>query len=445
MSWAQIDEGPGVRIHHAAPGFSLGARATYLEGWAVRAIMAGHSNALRPWLVPRRMPMVGVDGTLLRLPLTPPMPLTPAEAAVLQACDGTRDAGEIAAALLADPAAGFDTAADVFAVLARLADSHRLAWQVDVAPQDLRPERAVRALLSRVTDGGVRGPAEEALDELTAARDELAGAAGDAERVAAAMAGLEATFTRLSGLPPTRRAGELYAGRTVAYEECLRGDTVRLGSDTLDGLRAPLALVLDSARWYTTVCGALYARHFREAYRQRAAALGTDIVPFADVWLLVNEALADPLKLIEPAVRALRERWSAILDLQPGARWAQFRAADLAERVTAEFPAQPLPWPMAVHHSPDLMIAGADAAAGGRLHLGARRGPRQHGHLALCPVGGVPRRPGRRPRRRAARPARPGRVVRRDRRARRHRRAAGQRAVLARRPPARLRARFLRL
>ena len=148
VSWAQIDDGPGIRVNHAAPGFSLGARATYLEGWAVRAIMAGHSNALRPWLVPRRMPMVGVDGTLLRLPLTPPMPLTPAEAAVMRACDGTRDAGEIAAALLADPAAGFDAATDVFAVLARLADSHRLAWQVDVAPQDLRPERAVRALLS---------------------------------------------------------------------------------------------------------------------------------------------------------------------------------------------------------------------------------------------------------------------------------------------------------
>ena len=367
MGWSQIDDDPGIRINHAAPAFSLGARATYLEGWALRAVMAGHGSALRPWLVPRRMPTVGVEGTLLRLPLTPPVPLTPAEATVMRACDGSRDAGEIAAALLADPAAGFSDVTDVFAVMARLADSYRLTWQVDVPPQDLRPEGSVRTLLSRVTDDGVRGPAEKALDELTAARDELAGAAGDAERVAAAMAGLEATFTRLSGLPPTRRAGELYAGRTVAYEECLRGDTVRLGADALDGLRAPLALVLDSARWFTTVCGALYARHFREAYRQRAAALGTDIVPFADVWLLVNEALADPQKLIEPAVRALRERWSAILDLQPGARRAQFRAADLAERVTAEFPAQPLPWPMAVHHSPDLMIAGAEAAAGGRL------------------------------------------------------------------------------
>ena len=367
MSWAQIDDGRGIRISHAASGFSLAARATYLEGWAVRAIMAGHDNALRPWLVPRRMPFVGVDGALLRLPLTPPVPLTDAEAAVMRACDGTRDAGEIAAALLADPPAGFGDAADVFAVMARLADSHRLVWRVDVPPQQLWPERSVRALLSRVTDDSVRGPAEQALDALTAARDELAGAAGDAERVAAAMAELEATFTRLSGLPPTRRAGELYAGRTVAYEECQRGDTVRLGADVLDGLRAPLALVLDSARWFITVCGALYARHFREAYRRQSAALGTDIVPFADIWMLVNEALGDPAKLIEPAVSALRERWSEILDLPPDARRVQLRAAGLRQRVTEEFPAQPLPWPMAVHHSPDLMIAGADAAAGGGL------------------------------------------------------------------------------
>ncbi len=367
VGWSQIDDGCGIRTTHAASGFSLAARATYLEGWAVRAIMADQATALRPWLVPRRMPFVGVEGTLLRVALTPPVPLTPAEAAVMRACDGTRDAGEIAAALLADPSAGFGDVADVFAVMARLADSGRLAWQVDVAPQDLRPERSVRAVLARVSDDGIRGPAERALDELSAARDELASAAGDAERVAAAMAGLEATFTRLSGLPPTRRAGELYAGRTLAYEECLRGDTVRLGEDALDGLREPLALVLDSARWFITICGALYARHFREAYRQRAAALGTDVVPFVDVWMLVNDTLSDPPRLIEPAMRALEQRWLAILDLPPDARRVQLRAADLRERVTAEFPDQPLPWLVAVHHSPDLMIAGADAAAGGWL------------------------------------------------------------------------------
>ena len=125
--------------------------------------------------------------------------------------------------------------------------------------------------------------------------------------------------------------------------------------------------MLDSARWFITACGALYERHFEEAYRQRAAVLGTGIVPFADVWMLVSDVLADPPQLIEPVMSALRHRWAEILDLPPGARRVQFRAADLAERVTSAFPARPLPWPMAVHHSPDLMIAGADATAGGRL------------------------------------------------------------------------------
>jgi amino acid adenylation domain-containing protein len=367
VGWARIDDGPGIRITHAAPEFSLAARVTYLEGWAVQAMLAGHSRALRPWLVPRRMPFAGVDGTLLRVPLAPPIPLTQGEAAVMRACDGIRDARGVVAEVLADPRSELGEDAEVLAVLAQLADSHRLAWQVEAAPLDMRPEHSMRALLSRVTDDGIRGLAEKALDELTAARDELAGAAGDAERVAVAMNDLEVTFTRLADLPPTRRAGELYAGRTIAYEECLRGDTVRLGTDALDGLRAPLALVLDTARWFTAASGALYARHFEQAYRQRAAARGTDVVPFADVWMLVSEVLADPPKLIGPVMDAVRQRWSAILDLPAGARRVQFRAADLRERVTAEFPAQPLPWPMAVHQSPDLMIAGADAATGGQL------------------------------------------------------------------------------
>ena len=368
VGWSQFDDGRGIRVTHAAAEGILAGRVTYLEGWAVRAIMADHLTALRPWLVPRRMPFVGLDGTLLRLPLAPPVPLTPAEAAVLRACDGIRDARAVAAVVLADPLAGFGAAAEVFALMERLADSHRLAWQVDVAPQDIRPERSLRAVLSGVTDDGVSGPAEKALDELTAARDQLAAAGGGADRVAAAMAGLESTFTRLAGVPPTRRAGELYAGRTLAYEECLRGDTVRLGADAMDGIRSALALVLDSARWFTAECGALYERHFDEAYRQRAAALGTGTVPFADFWLFVNEALfGEPPPVIEPAMRALRQRWSAILDPPPGARRVQHRAADLRARVAAQFPARPAPWPMAVHHSPDLMIASAGAATGGPL------------------------------------------------------------------------------
>jgi amino acid adenylation domain-containing protein len=368
VGWSSIDDDPGIRVTHPVQGRPLAARVTYLEGWAVRAVMEEHAGALRPWLVPRRMPFVGLDGPRLRLPLAPAVPLSAAEAAVLRACDGIRDAGAVAAAVLADPSGptttGLTDVADVFAVLARLADSRRLAWQVDIAPQDIRPERSLRTLLERVTDDRVREPAQRAVDELTAARDKLAATGGDAERVSAAMADLEATFTRLAGIPPTRRAGELYAGRTVVYEECLRGDTVRVGASTMDGMREALAVVLDGARWFTAACAAVYARQFEEAYRQRSAALGTDIVPFADFWLIVNEALfGQPPRVLESTVDEVRRRWAAVLDLPSFAdnRRVQLRSADLRERVAAQFPAQPLPWPIAVHHSPDLMIAGAEA------------------------------------------------------------------------------------
>jgi len=54
-----------------------------------------------------------------------------------------------------------------------------------------------------------------------------------------------------------------------------------------------------------------------------------------------------------------------LLELPPGARRVRLRAADLRERAAAAFPAGPVPWPLAVHHSPDLMIADARPGAGG--------------------------------------------------------------------------------
>ncbi|MFL6162140.1 MAG: amino acid adenylation domain-containing protein [Jatrophihabitantaceae bacterium] len=360
VGWSQIDDGAGIRIAHDAAG-PVRARVTYLEGWAVRAVMASHVAGLRPWLVPRRMPFLGLDGDRLRPPLAPPVPLAPAQAAVLRACDGVRDANAVAAEVLADPAAELRGTAEVFAVLGRLSDAHRLAWQLELAPQDIRPERSMAQILARVTDPAVRAPAAAALARLTEARDELANAGGDPDRVAKAMAALEESFTRETGIAATRRAGALYAGRTLAYEECLRADTVRLGADALDGARAALGLVLDSARWFTAEGGQLYARLFAELYRQRAAELGSAEVPFADLWLLANNALFDqPPTVIEPARRALRERWSAILGLSTagsGVREIRLTAAELADRLAAAFPVRPRVWPTAAHHSPDLMIA----------------------------------------------------------------------------------------
>ena len=156
---------------------------------------------------------------------------------------------------------------------------------------------------------------------------------------------------------------------------------MRLGADSLDGIREALALVLDSARWFTIACAAEYTGHFEAAYRKRAAELGTDVVPFADWWLLESDALyRERPAFIEPAVRELRRRWAMLLDLPPDTSRVKLHTAGnfLRERAAAAFPAGlPEPWPLAVHHSPVLMIAAARPGSGspltwvlGELHPG---------------------------------------------------------------------------
>jgi len=368
LGWAEFDDGPGIRGVEAGCPAPLRRRTTYLEGWAVTAVLAPYTEELRPWLVPRRMPFIDVralDRGALRPPLAPPVALTDAQAAVLRACDGVRTARAVAATVLAD-GGGFRDEREVFQTLADLAAARRIAWRVEVAPQDTRPERSMRSWLQTVTDAAVRDRALSALDELCAARDAVAAARGDG--VAGAMAQLLATVTRLAGTAATRRAGAMYAGRTPVYEECLRDGTARIGVSTLDGVRAALALVLDSARWFTAAGAALYAHVLGDIHRRLADGAG--VVPFTDFWLRAGDLLFEPpASLTGSLVAELQRRWAGVLSLPEGARRVRLRSAQLAPAVARAFPAGRPGWPTAVQHSPDLMLAG-DEWVLGELHPG---------------------------------------------------------------------------
>lgn len=365
VGWARFDDGEGIRVTRADPAALVDERVAYLEGWAVTAVIEPYAKALRPWLVPRRMPWLRIEGATLRRPLAAAVALTPAEAAVLRACDGIRCAAEVAAAVRAEPAAVLRTEAQVFQTLDGLCASDLIMWRPEVPPHDTRPELTMRAMLARVGDEPIRQEALAALDSLVACRDALGAAAGDAQRVASAMSHLESTFTRLTGLPATRRAGELYAGRAPVYEECRRADTVAIGESTLDGVKDALALVLDSARWYTAAGAELYRRHLGELYRRRVAELGTKAVPLADFFLRARETLFHPsARLTAPLAASLHRRWASVLDLPPGERRVHRTAAQLAPVAAEAFPRAEPGWPAAVQHSPDLLIA---VDANGRL------------------------------------------------------------------------------
>ncbi|RZU53335.1 amino acid adenylation domain-containing protein [Krasilnikovia cinnamomea] len=366
VGWAGFVDGDAVTVEHAQPsqvGRLVDRRTVYLEGWAVAAVLEPFTAALRPWLIPRRPAFLDVDGSLLRVPGAPPIALDPLTAAVLHACDGVRDARAVAAELPVGPD-------EVFTILEKLTMEHRLVWRPEMAPHDTRPERTARSMLDRVTDEAVRAAATGALDDLCAARDAVAAAAGDPDLLATATSALEATFTRLTGKPATRRAGQLYAGRTVAYEECRRADTVQVGTGTLDAVRAPLGLVLDSARWFTAAGAAIYRRVFEQTYQRLAADLGTPVVPFAEFWLRVGPTLFTPPERLTGALgRALQQRWAGVLRLPPDARRVRLSTTDIADRARQAFPPGQPGWPSAVQHSPDLMRAG-DEWVLGELHPG---------------------------------------------------------------------------
>ena len=76
--------------------------------------------------------------------------------------------------------------------------------------------------LELIADPDARAAALEPVDQVIRARDAVAGTAGDPAGLARALAGLAATFERVTGLPATRRAGANYAGRTLVYQDAVR-------------------------------------------------------------------------------------------------------------------------------------------------------------------------------------------------------------------------------
>nr|WP_139128826.1 non-ribosomal peptide synthetase [Micromonospora nigra] len=372
VGWARIEDGaPGLTVRHGPA--ALAQRTVHFENWAIvetAEALATRDPGLRPWLVPRRMPFLALVGDELHMPLTEPVPLAPATVRLLRACDGIRPAGEIAAELVADPGSGIDSPSEVYRMLAELRDARRISWSLEVPNEDLHPERLLRARLVAVTDPAVREPALAALDELDRTRGEVADAAGDADRLGAAIEALEERFTALTGRSPTRRAGKVYAGRTLVYEECRSGTDVTLSTDLTATLWPTLSLLLESVRWFTSAGAALFRRAATERYRELVARTGSPTVPFADFWLWANDLLFDPPeKLIAPVVRALQDRWARILPDAVDHR-VTATSAELRQQVAAAFAAPRPGWVGAYQHSPDVLLAadGPEAVARGDFH-----------------------------------------------------------------------------
>ncbi|GAA4986603.1 hypothetical protein GCM10025734_10960 [Kitasatospora paranensis] len=359
VGWGRWD--PGTEGLAVDPGRGLVAGTeVYFASWAIDALAAtiGADPALRPWVAPRRVPFVRLDGDRVVVPGRPPQPVDPQAAAVLALCDGTRPARAIATALP-------DT--DVPAVLADLVARRWVVHRLEV-PAGARPERALRAWLEGVGDPAPRQRGLAALDVLELARARVRAAEG-ADAVVAALTALEGVFVALTETAAVReKAAGTAPCRSVVYADCRRSATARLGPAVRDAL-APLAPLLASAGWLTARLAAEVMSRAREVYAGLAARGPVDLAAF---WFACMPVLHGDARVAAARLQdEFQAHWAAIVAAPPGARRVRLTLDDVAGPVRERFGESGGGWTAAHYLSPDVMVAAdsPEAAARGDVDL----------------------------------------------------------------------------
>jgi hypothetical protein len=299
------------------------------------------------------------------------VPLTAAAAATLTAIDGRRPVGEVVHAA-ASGCGGVEAAA---AELTRLRDVGVIEIGFALRP-DERPEAQLRAQAAAVTDPVLRDELLAALDELTAHRDRVAAAALRPVPLARALTELETAFSKLTAVPAVQSKPRRATGRTTVYLDSRRDLDVVVGAPLLDALRAPLRLLLDSARWFTAELAEAVDEALCERYRQLLGSRHE--VTLAELYLAAADVLAGaPGTPVHDVAGDLRERWAEIIPDRP-AGVLELSSVDIMPLVSALFPDRGPGWTAARYHCPDLMLGrtGADPDGGaghqwvlGELHL----------------------------------------------------------------------------
>ncbi|MEO3772669.1 lantibiotic dehydratase [Micromonospora sp. B9E7] len=362
---------------HVTPGPDLLARrTTYFEVWAVDAVAHAleQDPQLLPWLPPRRVSSFDLVGRTLHRSSRPPVQLTEAEAELIDLCDGVRTAREIADDFLWSGHPEFRTEQDVFDQLVTLRERGLLHLGLEVAVS-AHPERELIERLDRVGDPVVRREVLNRVGRLLDARDAVAAVAGDEAKLVVALQHAAGVFEEIAGVRAARRPGQTYAGRTILYEDTVRDVDVRLGATVLDALAPPLALLLQSARWFVAEVTREYRTIFDDAYEAVRARSGDTPPSLAAVVAAATPQLAFSLReLPRPVARVaaeLQRRWQEILRPPVDTPCHRVRAEDIADRVAELFAAPEPAWAAAVHHAPDLMIAadGPEALARGEFLL----------------------------------------------------------------------------
>jgi hypothetical protein len=364
VGWARLSD--ATKTIDVRPGTRLVARrCDYFEGWCIDALadLLSSDREIRRWIAPRPAPFLNLEDSVVTAPQRQAITLSPGQRSVLRACDGKRTAAEIAGALLDDPAAGFESQSAVFDALDYLDRNGLIRWRITI-PSRLDPEIGLRELLARIGNHPARDRALGLLEELEDARRGVSNAAGNADELDRAFDQLESTFTRLTGVAPTRAEGRTYGSRTLVYQDCRRDIDVKIGNEVLHSLAAPLALLLKSARWLNYSAATRCRQVFAGIYDDIVAEKGCPVVSGPDFWARAqSELLGRKGDFGDELLEQFQEKWAGILAISEDQCAVHRSSSELKPLVEQAFPAPHPGWQYARYHSPDVMIAASSAEA----------------------------------------------------------------------------------
>ncbi|HEY3749103.1 MAG TPA: lantibiotic dehydratase [Pseudonocardiaceae bacterium] len=348
VGWGRLTDDRGHLTQRPGPAL-VGSRRTFAEPWAVRTLAAALADdpETARWLPVRLRSHHSVRDGHLYQPRAEPQPLSELELAVLRCCDGNRPRARIVAEVADGLGIGPDVVDDCVTAL------ERRRCVVRGANLPLGPD-CVAVLNDRIAaigDDQVRDRALARTTPFLAALHALRVASGDADDVVRAQAGLAEAFHESSGADATRRSGKMYAGRGIAYEECLRDLDVELGADFLARISEGLPGILAIAQWLTWRTATVYEDHFRQEWSGEPRRLDT-------VWFdVMGNFFGTRPKPMDSVLAEFHTRWQQLVDeLHTSASGWTFDPGEFREAVARLFPSPGPGWPGAAIHSPDLQL-----------------------------------------------------------------------------------------
>lgn len=364
VGWARLSSQSQGVVVRPGPGL-LAERNLYFEVWCIDRLAKSLDKieGIKWWTAPRLIPFVRVEGSALHLPFKGSIELSPEQGAILRACDGESTPKEIAARVSLNRTGKSSSEQEVYEFLELMESSGLIVWSLEI-PMQLNPERALRRMIERIGDYGLRRAALESLDALEIARLDVEKARGNPRQLDEAIEKLETVFTRLTGEPPTRHEGKTYAARTLVFEDCRRDTEVEIGPEIIDSLAPALALLLTSARWLTFEAAQKCKTIFRQVYDRLAQGSGATHIDLLRFWELAQPLIFDSDKSpVAAAARSFQKRWSDILAIPPAQSRLHYDSRELRPQVLAAFDAPRPGWREAHYHAPDIMIAAPDEEA----------------------------------------------------------------------------------